>query len=407
MKINYLSLVLLSVMIVFINACNSDDNIPVPPTGTVLTGTFVDFPISGLSYTAGVQSGITDAAGSFTYEAGNDITFTLGGLQLGTTTAMPNLSPLDFVNTTSVSNQVMRNITTLLFSLDQDQDPSNGSQLSTAVQTGLVGENFAMDIDHFYLELQRIVADLNLANGTNLAVVGANDATEQLTAALGISSEFEVLPRTIVGTQWTQGDYFAYNTVPSTEYVFKIGADLTNVRYHFGGGNGFLFNVTYNNEITNCLGNYYTDLNDTNPSTLSNANLEYHNLIGSPGYVFDYGPQTFLSFACFYRKTGNPGEMAGTWHSFLNRERKFIGQAPFITPAGDTEFIISDVNTAGEFSVNDKRYLNGTVVNDTTYVFSRQELDTENIMIIDMGGVECLFADTSATLFAGQLSIKQ
>jgi hypothetical protein len=105
-----------------------------PPAGTVATGVFRDSTVIGLGYVSGAHSGVTDQSGAFTYETGLGITFSVGQINIGTvTTAKALITPIDLVaHGTGVSNQVL-NIVRFLMMLDQDNDPSNGIQISTAV----------------------------------------------------------------------------------------------------------------------------------------------------------------------------------------------------------------------------------------------------------------------------------
>lgn len=105
-----------------------------PPAGTVATGVFRDSTVIGLGYVSGAHSGLTDASGAFTYETGQGITFSVGQVNIGTVpTAKALITPIDLVaHGTGTSNHVL-NVVRFLMLLDQDNDPSNGVQISTAV----------------------------------------------------------------------------------------------------------------------------------------------------------------------------------------------------------------------------------------------------------------------------------
>ena len=49
-------------------------------TSDTKTGTFIDSPVMGLSYSSTSHSGITNSAGEFTYTKGETVTFSLGGI---------------------------------------------------------------------------------------------------------------------------------------------------------------------------------------------------------------------------------------------------------------------------------------------------------------------------------------
>ena len=64
-------------------------------TASVLTGRFVDSPVSGLQYATASQSGVTDANGSFSYLAGEQVTFSIGDINFPATQASATVTPLN------------------------------------------------------------------------------------------------------------------------------------------------------------------------------------------------------------------------------------------------------------------------------------------------------------------------
>lgn len=63
----------------------------------MITGKFMEGSITGLCYETGSYNGIINEKGEFFYEAGECVTFSVGGLLLGSTLAKPLVTPLDFV----------------------------------------------------------------------------------------------------------------------------------------------------------------------------------------------------------------------------------------------------------------------------------------------------------------------
>ncbi|MBE8233375.1 MAG: DUF5011 domain-containing protein, partial [Endozoicomonadaceae bacterium] len=64
----------------------------------LLTGHFSSNAISGLTYTTETQSGVTDASGSYVYENGETITFSIGDTIIGdTVSAKDEMSPFDLI----------------------------------------------------------------------------------------------------------------------------------------------------------------------------------------------------------------------------------------------------------------------------------------------------------------------
>lgn len=103
---------------------------------TVATGYFIDSAVQGLKYVSGGQSGVTGLDGSFRYEVGQSITFSIGGINLGTVpTAAAYITPIDLVSGGSITNQQVINITSFLMSLDTNRDPMDGIQISPTLQS--------------------------------------------------------------------------------------------------------------------------------------------------------------------------------------------------------------------------------------------------------------------------------
>lgn len=103
---------------------------------TVATGYFIDSAVQGLKYVSGGQSGVTGLDGGFKYEVGQSITFSIGGVNLGTVAkAGAYITPVDLVSGGSITNQQVINITSFLMSLDTNRDPMDGIQISPALQT--------------------------------------------------------------------------------------------------------------------------------------------------------------------------------------------------------------------------------------------------------------------------------
>ena len=105
-----------------------------PPAGTAVSGVFRSDTVIGLGYVSGSHGGLTDKSGAFTYEQGQGITFTVGGVSIGgVPTAKTLVTPVDLVaQGTGASNHVL-NVVRFLLMLDQDGNANNGIQISAAV----------------------------------------------------------------------------------------------------------------------------------------------------------------------------------------------------------------------------------------------------------------------------------
>jgi hypothetical protein len=109
-------------------------NLLIAVAGQTASGVFVDSVVSGLGYTSGSESGVTDATGTFTYEVGQPITFHVGGVVLGTTAGKATVTPLDLVANSDSSTLAVQNIVRFLMLMDSDGDSANGITISDALR---------------------------------------------------------------------------------------------------------------------------------------------------------------------------------------------------------------------------------------------------------------------------------
>lgn len=137
-------------------------------------GTFVDSQVEGLHYVSGSISGITDADGHFMYEVGEEVTFSIGDIELGSASGAPVITPLELAGEgAEITDPMVVNILKLLQTLDDDGDPSNGIQITELVQSLAEGDlDFDIDPDDFVDDaaIQDLVDQL-----TSVTAAGARD----------------------------------------------------------------------------------------------------------------------------------------------------------------------------------------------------------------------------------------
>jgi hypothetical protein len=117
-----------------------------PSTPQAAQGVFVDAPVGGLHYVSGSLSGTTDAAGHFNYVPGLAVTFSVGGVTIGSATGQGIVTPLALVpNAADVTNDTVTNIGAFLQSLDSGGNPASSIQISAASVAALANTqlNFA------------------------------------------------------------------------------------------------------------------------------------------------------------------------------------------------------------------------------------------------------------------------
>ncbi|MBF0185910.1 MAG: putative Ig domain-containing protein, partial [Magnetococcales bacterium] len=119
------------------------------------TGVFLDSKVIGLTYTStsanGTVSytGLTDANGGFRFNAGDSVSFSLGGISFGKTTAGSVITPATLAGSSNVAT--ITNMLRLLQTLDTDDNPENGITISQAVRDAAAGKSldFTLSADNF------------------------------------------------------------------------------------------------------------------------------------------------------------------------------------------------------------------------------------------------------------------
>lgn len=144
-------------------------------------GVFIDTTVSGLSYTSGGQSGLTDANGRFAYEIGNSVTFAVGGVTLGTTAGGNTVTPLDLVPGSSSVTPAVQNIVRFLMLMDSDGNAANGITISEALRARAAS----------WPQVDFSSTDLDAALASIIPDTQVDGTIRQLPTAVDASSHFE------------------------------------------------------------------------------------------------------------------------------------------------------------------------------------------------------------------------
>ncbi len=127
-----LALSLAAVSVLTFTGCGSSSSSTPPAEEVGYNGKFIDSAVAGVSFVCDSVSGITDANGVFgTCPAGSTVTFSIGGLVLGSSAATDDniffvTDIVEGAERTDTDNPDVLDIAVLLQSLDSDGDPSNG-----------------------------------------------------------------------------------------------------------------------------------------------------------------------------------------------------------------------------------------------------------------------------------------
>ncbi|MGS0681235.1 immunoglobulin-like domain-containing protein [Shewanella sp. 125m-7] len=140
---------------------------------TPITGQLSDILISGLAYKTTTQSGVTDEEGKFLYQAGEDISFSIGTTPIGDTVSaqksmaltellpqttlyttygqLKNLEKLPDYHSDKVAFFRFNNTLSLLHSVDDDSNPDNGINIPEGLLQMFTGDAIDLEQHFFYL----------------------------------------------------------------------------------------------------------------------------------------------------------------------------------------------------------------------------------------------------------------
>lgn len=182
---NTISLCAISAL--FMAGCGGGSSTPASED-MVLTGVFIDSPVEGVTYATATQLGLTNAAGEFSYLAGEQVTFSIGATQLPAVAAAAQITPVDIAASSATSAAMTTNIARLLQSLDQDGNPDNGITISADAAVSAASINFDVGIDDFANNAAVINLVANSGSSTT-ALISADAANAHLNDTLGITAE--------------------------------------------------------------------------------------------------------------------------------------------------------------------------------------------------------------------------
>jgi hypothetical protein len=168
-------------------SCTDHETVSEPSQdGKLMTGVFRDSQVSGLTYETETQLGKTDVAGEFLYKQGETISFSIGGILLGSGTAAGEMSPVSIASQqpAGLSSREVKNLASFLQSLDHDREPGNGISIRREVAEAL--GNKQIDFSGMKLqELGEILAEVIQKTDANLKPVYPEKAAVHLNQTFG------------------------------------------------------------------------------------------------------------------------------------------------------------------------------------------------------------------------------
>jgi len=179
----------------FLASCGGGSSNPKTPVAndpgsndSVLVGVFVDSPVGGISFNTESRSGVTNAAGEFSYLAGEQVTFAIGLAKLPSVVAAPRVSPVDMAASSNNPADTTTNIARLLQSLDQDGNPDNGITIPQNATASATQLNFDVEIDEFEKDTDVINLVAN-SGSVNTTLISSVAAIKHLSATLDNTSD--------------------------------------------------------------------------------------------------------------------------------------------------------------------------------------------------------------------------
>jgi len=180
-----LSLSLVTIAALTLVGCHGDEPHHVTTPPTIAQGVFKDSTVSGLTFESGGQRGVTDASGNFSYEVDNFVTFSVGGVTLGSGIGAPIMTPVDLIPLASSDSPRVKNIVRFLTMLDSSPPLSDGVQISSAVQSVASSWNqvdfTSVDLD---ADLASIISDVASVDARTPTLLNTAEAKQHLTSTL-------------------------------------------------------------------------------------------------------------------------------------------------------------------------------------------------------------------------------
>ena len=146
------------------------------------TGTFVDAPVQGLSYTTATQSGVTDVSGHFKYKSGETVTFKIGNLVLGSVNAKKTITPLTLGGNTDLNTIGTKatNIARILQSLDDNSSDTSKIVIPTSLQN-LNVTNINLEVE---ADLQTVLTQAQSKTSKTYTLKSTIDAKNEMKSFL-------------------------------------------------------------------------------------------------------------------------------------------------------------------------------------------------------------------------------
>ena len=165
----------------------SPPSVTTNPAVVVKTGIFVDAPVEGLSFVSGGQTGVTDASGTFRFEAGANVKFMIGNVVIGQAPATALMTPLDLVKNVDAAATISdaRVIQITQFLMTVDSSATLAKMTIPASVVAAASNETAVDLSQAPVDIAPILTRLTTHTLVTVAAATAHlqGATTAFTAA--------------------------------------------------------------------------------------------------------------------------------------------------------------------------------------------------------------------------------
>lgn len=234
-------------------ACGSDDADPASP---LRTGVFLDSAVEGLNYATATMSGKTNATGEFNFNAGETITFSIGGYELPSVQAASIVTPLDIFGATDTEDARVADLSRLLQSMDADANPNNGISLPMNVESITSDTIIDFGEPSFDTQALSLLAQINESQDQLASqLVDSNTATAHLNQTL--------VDNNLVSDDCTSDHPFVGRTAELSTLEHGVSGtisimndcviEVTNFNYDGGGPQVFFYGAVDQDYITDAF----------------------------------------------------------------------------------------------------------------------------------------------------------
>lgn len=219
----------------------------VPSAPISLTGVFLDTAVEGLNYSTQSQNGKTNSSGEFFFQAGEQITFSIGTITLPSIAAESVLTPLNVFNTNNLNNLNVVNLLRLLQSLDIDGDLSNNIQISDEAHQFAEGMTIDFNTESFE---EAVVELIKMSGSVNQQLISAQSAIEHFQQTLNQLNQESIASCTKDHEMIGYSGFFdtlAHNVAGKATIIDDCTIQITNFDYDGGGPEVYFYGAINHN----------------------------------------------------------------------------------------------------------------------------------------------------------------